>query len=251
MRIRILIAVALALLVGACGSSEPTAGPVEPVTIAELDAKVQATSQALLQRSALPIAVVHFDFIDREQVVRYDWIDYRPRGDLLAVTNFLGEGGAVGLARSGGEWRMAVDSPDESSPWESRPELSGPPDVVSAIEQLEAMTTQQTPASSGSDDAQLYEATRQAASDGSELWTLITPIGDGVVDTHQWIINGDGLLQFYRLYLESAPQAGVGTVVVEYGVEDEERDPVIIPDLGTPLDLGGLGIPEALRNLEE
>ena len=251
MRIRICLAIALALLVGACGSNEPTAGPVEPVTIAELDATVQATSQTLLQRSALPIAVVYFDFADREQLVRYDWIDYRPGGDLLAVTNFLNEQGAIGLARTGGEWQMAVESPDGSTPWEPRPELSGSPDVVSAIEQLEAMNTQQTPANPGSDQTLQYEATRQAASDGSELWTLITPIGDGVVDTHQWIINGDGLLQFYRLYLESAPQAGAGAVVVEYGVEDEERDPVIIPDLGTPLSLDDLGIPEALRNLEE
>ena len=89
MRLRITLLVCLALLLAACGSNEPTAGPPEPVTIAELDAKVQGSASALLQREAIPIAVIYFGFEDREQIVRYDWIEYRPGGDLLAVTNFL------------------------------------------------------------------------------------------------------------------------------------------------------------------
>ena len=237
--------VCAALLLAACGSAESTAGPVEPVTIAELDTKVQASSSGLLQRELIPIAVIYFGFEDREQIVRYDWIEYRPGGDLLAVTNFLNGEGAIGLARTGGVWRMAVESPQESTPWRAEPAL-GDPDVVAAIEQLEAMTAQETPIGSES------EATRQAASDGSELWTLLMPRTDGLVDTRQWIVNGNGLLQFYRVFSEEPLLDGVvGAIVMEYGVEDEDRDPVVIPDLGTKLRLDDLGIPEALRDLEE
>ena len=51
--------------------------------------------------------------------------------------------------------------------------------------------------------------------------------------------------------MSACVEGGVGAIVMEYGVEDEDRDPVVIPDLGTKLRLDDLGIPEALRDLEE
>ena len=245
MRFRICIAIAVAMLLGACGPSEPTTGPVEPVAIAELDTAVRDSAQILLDRGSIPIAVIYFGFTNRDDVIRYEWIDYRPDGDVLAVAKDLGGGGATGLARSAGEWRVAVESSEGSVEWRSEPALAANPDVVPIVSQLEAMATQVTPASPP------LEATRQEASDGSALWTLRSPDEEAPVGTHEWIINPDGVLQFYRLFFNE-PVLGedIGTVVVEYGVADEEIEPVIIPELGTPLQLDGLGIPEPLRELE-
>ncbi len=250
MQLRIGLVIGLSLLLVACGTSEPTAGPEEPTTIAELDAQVRLSAQALLDKNSIPIAVIYFGFEDREEVVRYEWIDYRPAGDILAVTQSLSQEGTMALARSGGVWRSAMDTPQGVAPWDEDQTLGDSP--VAVITQLEAMTTQTTPDSPPGEPGLTHEATRQLASDGSELWTLLVPHTDGPVETQQWIINPDGVLQFYRLYMDTPfLGADIGTMVVEYGVEDEDPDPVVIPDLGTRLRIDELGIPEPLRDLEE
>ena len=250
MQHRIIMLVGLILLLAACSTGAPAAEPGEPVTIAELDAKVQLSATALLERESIPIVVIYLSSEDQNEIVRYEWIDYRQGGDILAVTKPLNEEGASAVARSEGEWRSAADTPQGASLWEADPSLGENP--VAVIAELEAMTTQATPIGSEDNPGTTYEALRQVASDESELWTLLISRTDGPNEAQQWIVNPDGLLQFYRL--SSDPPRfgeGIGTIVVEYGVTEEDPEPVAIPELGTPLLLDELGIAEPLRVLEE
>ena len=158
----------------------------------------------------------------------------------------------MGLARTGGEWRSAAEWPGDSTPWQIDSALSESTAAVPVVEQLEAMKMQSTPQGPSDGSNATYDASRQEASDGSVLWTLLLPRADDEVETQQWIVNPEGILQFYRLFLDMPPLGeDVGTIVVEYGVEDVDPEPVIIPDLGTKLRLNRLGIPDALQNLEE
>lgn len=251
-RTAIAIAVLASLLSG-CGSDAPTAGPEEPGTVAELDAAVNAAAQKLLDRKRVPIAVIYFGFDEPEQMVRYDWIDYRTDGRVLAVSKYLITESSFALSLDGGRWAIAQVSTEETHPWREEPTLGTIENVVPAVQQLIEMSTRITPESSEADTALMNEVTRQRDSDGSELWTLVMPRDeDSTFATAQWLINPDGVLNFYRVYSDAVPLTSrAGTVVYEFGAKDEEPDPLIVPELGTPLRLDDLGIPIALRNLEE
>lgn len=253
MQSRLVAVFAIVLLLAGCGgSSQPTAGPEEPATVAELDAAVQAAAQALLGSESLPIAVVYFDFTDREKIVRYEWIDYRRGGAVLAIDNELDASGAAALSRSDGAWRTASATADLAEPWRASPDLGEPLNAIGSLALLDEMLDQTTPVATAHDADIDHEVVRQGASDNSELWTLTIPYSDGLVTTRQWIINPDGVLQFHRIFTDAAPFAGnVGTIIFEYGVDDSDAGPIIVPELGTPLQLDELGIPETLRDLEE
>ena len=199
--IRTAIAIAvLASLLSGCGSDAPTTGPEEPRTVAELDAAVRAAAQKLLDRERVPIAVIYFGFDNPEQMVRYDWIDYRTDGRLLAVSKYLISESSFGLSLEGGRWAMALVSAEETHPWREEPTLDTVESVVPAVQQLIEMTTRTTPESSEADAALMNEVTRQGASDGSELWSLVMPQDeDSTFATAQWLINPDGVLNFYRV----------------------------------------------------
>ncbi len=243
MKLRLSIGLALVVLVTAC-SSGTTVNPEEPATIGDLDAAVQTASRALLARDAIPIVAAYFGVDDTEKIIRYDWVDYRTAGDVLAVFNFLDRSHIEGISHSGGRWMTALISAEETHPWQAD-SLGTPAEAIPAISRLEAMTTQQTADQSGA------VATRQTASDGSTRWALTTPRDDGTGSlTQEWIVNPNGLVQFYRVSSDAGLGDGAGAIVFEYGVADAEPDPIIVPVEGTPLVLDELGIPQALRDVE-
>ncbi len=252
-RLSLLLIALLSIMLGGCGSDAPAAGPEEPSTVAELDAAVHAAAQKLLDRERVAIAVIYFGFDDPEQMVRYDWIDYRPDDAVLAVYKYLDADTSIGLSLSEGRWAIAQVSDEQTHPWREEPTLGPPVDVVPAVLQLIEMTERTTPESSETDAALINEVTRQGASDGSELWTLVMPRDESsTFASAQWLINPDGVLNFYRIYSDAVPlTASSGAIVYEFGAKDEEPDPLIVPALDTPLRLDDLGLPIALRNLEE
>jgi hypothetical protein len=77
MRHLIITVALLGGLVAGCSSSEPQVPPADSTTVAELDAAVRAASQALLDRPSVSMAVIYFGREDREEINRYEWIDYR------------------------------------------------------------------------------------------------------------------------------------------------------------------------------
>jgi hypothetical protein len=242
-KLRLSIVLTLAVLVTSC-SSGVTVNPEEPTTVAELDAAVQASSQALLAGAAVPIVAAYFDITDTEKIIRYDWVDYRTNGDLLAVYNYLERTYVEGLSRSGGSWMTALISDDETHPWQPD-SLGTPAEAIPDIGRLEAMMTQSTADGTG------VTAVRQTASDGSSRWAVTTPLESGTGSlTREWIINKDGLVQFYRISGDTGLVDGAGSVVFEYGVSNAEPTALIVPAAGTALVLDDLGIPQALRDLE-
>ncbi len=251
---RILITIALtSSLLAACGGNEPTAGPEEEATIAELEEAVGGAAMALLENESVPIAVIYFGYDDREQIVRYDWIDYRSNGDVLAIYNYLVSVDTIGLSRSQSQWSMARISAEETSPWEAEPTLGTVRETLPTIGQLIVMTEAATAEFNPTNPSLANQVTRQGASDGSELWSLVVPRdAETTLVTAQWIISPDGLLQFHRLFSEATPLSSrAGTIIYEYGIDDKGPDPIIVPQQGTSLVLNDLGIPQALLDIEE
>jgi len=241
LRLRVAVALLLGLSAAACSPNEVTIGPEEPVETAHVDAAVSNAAQELLERESIPIAVLYFDAENPEEVVRYDWIDYRPGGDVLAVYRYLDRDQTIALSLVDGVWMTALDSERDDSAWEVDTTLTQPEDVVPAIGVLNGMSEQATLT------AIPTEAIRQTASDGSELWTL--NIGDDAV-VSEWIVSPGGLLQFYRVFDSAGHGDGVSTITHEYGIGDDEPGPVVAPIEGNPLQLDDLAIPTALRGLE-
>ncbi|MDJ0952747.1 MAG: hypothetical protein QNJ81_03610 [Acidimicrobiia bacterium] len=251
-RLLLPVVLAVALLSAGCGSDQPEVAPAVPTTLEELDAAVTGAAGSLLARESIPIAVVYFGFDDREEIVRYEWIDYRPGGDLLFVDKYLNRDLAIGLSRVANEWSRAQVAADETFGWRAEPVVGTAAEAVAAIGLLEEMSVQETAEFSEFDETRRQTATRQSADDGSELWTLTAPLDAEAITTRQWIINPDGILQFYRVYTDRIIfTPDVGTIIYEYGVADDEPEEVYRPTLGDPLRLDDMGIPEALRDLEE
>ena len=241
LRKHIALALALILTVGIAGcGNDITVGDVEPVTVTELDTAVQGAASAVLARAV--IAVIYFDAADPLRVLRYDWIDYRNTGQALAVYQHLDSDYTEGLILDAGSWITALDSPSDSQPWQVDSVTGLAMERLPALDQLTRMAT------TGRLDDVPETATRQTASDGSQLWTLQTADADLV---YEWIISPSGLLNFYRVFSSAGLESGAGTVIYEYGVSDADPDAIVVPAAGTPLLLDDLEIPPALRNLEE
>ena len=249
---RLLFIILVSISLASCSSTnQVTVGPEEPGTIADMDPAVQAAAANLLLQDSAPMAVIYFGFDDRDEVMRYDWIDYRPTGDLLVITKDLGNDETSGYARIDGVWSTSLVTADESILWTTEVPDATAEDTMPGIDQLLAMT--------GQDSNQVYRfetetktVFRQGASDGSELWTLIiSHENDEVLATQQWIISPEGVLQFYRFFAEDAAALGsYGAIIYEFGAGDETTEPVTAPEMGTPPRLDEFRIPDALRDLE-
>lgn len=251
---KLIALVTVALVLAACGQSEPDVLPEEPATVDELDAAVHSAALALLSGDTLPVAVIFFGLEDREEIVRYDWVDYRSETEeILAVTRHLDRTETVALSLTQGEWAEARISDAESYNWRAAMDLGAVSDETWVLARLLDMTTQETREVTEHDAGLAVTVTRQGATDGSELWTLVIPEdSESVRANHQWIINPDGVLQFYRQYQETTPlDGGVGAMVFEFGVENDDPEPIFVPELGTPLLLSDMGIPPALLDIEE
>lgn len=241
-RSKMAVALALIALLSACSSGK-TVNPEEPATVAELDAAVTTASQALLSNNGVAIIAGYFASDDPDSLFRYDWIDYRQDGALLAVYKYLDRDHTEALSWSAGNWMSAATSVEETHPWQSE-SLGQVAEVIPEIARLQAMTTQQTPDEGGA------TATKQTASDGSALWGVTVPTADGAGSTtREWIINSDGIVQFHRVTGDDLGD-GATIIVVEYAVAGSDAAPIFVPVAGTPLVLDNIGIPDAVRDLE-
>ena len=96
------------------------------------------------------------------------------------------------------------------------------------------------------------EVTRQEDSDGNVLWTFQSAGSDPDVIglAAQWMIQGNGVLQFYRVGSEVEPISGSSGIVYEFGIDNDlgQLDP---PVLGTSLDLESRGVPHELIDVTE
>jgi len=243
LRSKLSLVLVLATLLAACGSGT-TIGPEEPATVAELDAAVTTASQALLANDRIAIIAGYYTTEDAESLFRYDWVDYEPDGDLLAVYKYLDHDRTEALTRSAGSWMTALVSADDTHPWQLHSTASLP--AIPALERLQAMATQATPEESG------VTAAKQTASDGSALWTLTTPAADGTgTITSEWIVDADGFVVYHGVAAGQDPGDGATIIVYEYGITGTDADPVVVPAEGTPLVLDELGIPDTVRDLED
>lgn len=237
LNIRLVVGLATTLLVAGCASNDVTVGDVEPATVAELNTAVHDASSALQAKESIPIAVIYFTEEEPERAIRYEWIDFRRGGQALAVYRDLETEHTVAVSLSTGGWMNATDT----QPWQpdSSPETAF--ERIPAVALLgrlsgEDISTTITPT-----------ITRQRASDGSELWTLRE---DGGATTREWIINPEGLLQFYRISNPEGLDLGASKIIYEYGVSDEDPAPIVVPEPESSLDLDELEIPPALRSLD-
>jgi len=246
---RTLVIALAALSLAACSSDEVTVGPEEPGTVAEMDAAIRSAASALLSQESAPMTVVYFGFDEDKEVLRYDWVDYRPGGDILVITKHLSEDETRGYSRIDGVWSMASVTSEDSLVWTTDvPEITGE-ETQPGIGKLLAMVGQDS-TTSDVFDTEASVVTQQGASDGSVLWTLVSPYRSGeTMATQQWIISPNGVLQFYIFYTENAATE-YGTIIYEFGAGHQTTDPVTAPELGMPLRLDEFEIPDALRDLE-
>ncbi len=235
----------------ASGEPEVTVGPQESSTVAELDAGVAPAAQALLEAPGLRITAVYFGFADPEQATRFDWLEYRAEGNFFAVYSELDPRRVEAFIQVGEELYTATITAQADEPWSALGLQPKPPTefldllaLLTAIAEQPSMLVDGEPAES--------EVTRQQDGDGNVLWTLREKGSnpDVIGLAAQWLINGDGVLQFYRVGSDVEPIAGSSGIVYEFGIADD-LDPLEPPALGTPLDLEERGIPSELIELDD
>lgn len=248
-RIGAMGALLVVLLLAACGGdeeSDATLGPPQAMTIDDLDAAVRPAARALLDAAGLEATSIYFGFDDPEEVVRYDWFDYRANGDNTFVINRLDEATAVVRV---GNMSYTAASGKEAAPWslgEATADVLPPRDTV---EQLAQGSILAMPA----DSPTLFTVTRREAEDGSNVWRFAGIADDGVTEValFEWIIDRDGVLWFSRIESDQMPLLGsTRAMVTRYAIPDRD-EPIQPPTLGAPLDLESLGVPEELRDLDE
>ncbi len=235
----------------ASDESDVTVGPQEPATVAELDAAVGPPAQVLLDARGVRITAVYFGIEDPEQAARFDWLEYRADGDYFLVFNERDPRDVVAYLRTGDEVYTAAIVDQTDTPWSVLSAAADPPD--DPIELLELVTViAEQPSNAIGGDAAGAAVSRQQDSEGNVLWTFRKDSADpNVIEFGaQWLINGDGVLRFYRVGSDVEPISGWSGIVYEFGVADD-LEPLDPPVLGTPLDLEARGVPEVLIDVSE
>lgn len=248
------LSLVIVLTAAACSASdepEVTVGPLEAATIAELDAGVAPAAQALLDASELRITAVYFGVANPEQATRFDWLEYRAEGDFFLVYNQRDPRRIEAFIRVGQEMYSAVTTDQGDEPWSAMGTQSEPP--VEFFDLLAILNTMgDQPSTLVGGDTAAGRITRQQDSDSNVLWTFRKDGSEAnVIELGaQWLINGDGVLQFYRVGSDVEPIAGSSGIVYEFGIADD-LEPLEPPVLGAPLDLEARGIPSELIDMGE
>lgn len=250
-----LVAVAVAIVAtAACSGNdgpEVTVGPQESSTAAELDASVSPAAQVLLDAAGLRITAVYFGVVDREQAARFDWLEYRTGGDFFVVYNQRDPRRVEGFIQVDQELYSATTTTEGDEPWSALgPQPLPPAEFLDLLALLTEMAEQPSALVAGEPGGS--EVTRQQDSDGNVLWTYRKdgPDPDVIELAAQWLINGDGVLQLYRVGSDVEPIAGSSGIVYEFGIADD-LEPLDPPVLGTQLDLEARGVPGELIDISE
>lgn len=242
------------VITAACsGAGEPdvTVGPQEPATIAELDAAVAPAAQVLLDAGGIRTTAVYFGVEQPEQAAGFEWLEYRTEGDFFYVQNQREPRLVEAFIQVDEELFTATTTGESDEPWSA---LGPQPDTVEEL--LDLLTLL---AAIAEQPSQLVDqgdgpsqVSRQQDSEGNVLWTYRrdSSAGDIIEFAAQWLINGDGVLQFYRVGSEVEPISGSSGIVYEFGVADD-LEPLDPPVLGSPLDLEERGVPGELIDVTE
>ena len=250
---RLVVFATCVVATAACSTSdEPdaTVGPHEMATVAELDAAVAPAAQALLDAQGLVITAVYFGIEDPEQASRFDWLEYRAEGDFFVVYNQRDPRHVEAFIQVGTELYTATTADQQDEPWSALgPQPVPPAEFLDLLTILTTMAEQPSKVLDGAGDG---EVTRQQDSDGNVLWSFRRDGSDpDVIEwAAQWLINGDGVLQFYRVGSDVKPIDGSSGIVYEFGIADD-LGPLEAPVLGTALDLEARGVPSEIIDIGE
>jgi hypothetical protein len=248
-----ILAIGMVATAACSGADEPgvTVGPQEPATMAEVDAAVAAAAQVLLDANGIRITAVYFGVEEPEQAARFDWLEYRSDGDFFLVQNQREPRLVEAFIQVDGELFTATTTGESDEPWSA---LGAQPDRLEELLDLLTLlaTIAEQPSQLVAQGAGPSQVSRQQDSEGNVLWTYRVDSSDGdiIEFAAQWLINGDGVLQFYRVGSEAEPISGSSGIVYEFGVADD-LEPLDPPVLGSQLDLEERGVPGELIDVTE
>lgn len=242
----------LAVIAGSGCTGPDTAAKLEPATIGELEAAVQPAAQALLDAAALEVTTLWFD--ETGSRVRADWLDYRHDGTFMLVNQSVSStsdamawiqlDGESFCAASGPGLYCNIDNPQTNEPWaryNPRPVESNATQIPMSLE-LESMAASVNAEGVPEDE---MKVSRRAEPDGTIVWTLEHPLGEGNL-TREWTIDAAGFLRSYTAGSETEMPFGLYSRM-EFGfVVGADPSPIAPPTVGTPLDLNSLDLPSDL-----
>lgn len=252
-----LVAVALALAAG-CTDNDgvpETSGPLENATVEDLDAALRPAAAALLDGSALDTTRRIFGLSGGlDSTV---WLDLRSNGDYILVgsagdtakpnvTAWVQTEQGLFCATSGfgscGEGELSGDEL-----WT----LQDPRTIDSERRQsplgFDLGAIAEGSPFSDADEAAAGEMdlTKQVLAGGATVWTWSGPWRNGNV-TRSWTIDHDGVLFAASVQPDPAIAVAVPATEYEFTIVDDP-DPITPPEVGMPLDLGMLGVPENVK----
>lgn len=231
------------------GCSVAIEGGVESATIEELNAAIGPAAQTVLDAPAVEVTTLWFD--EDGEHVRTDWLDYRNDNTFLLVTQSAESAeGPVdemaivrGLDReycatSGPNLYCDVEAPQTNEPWTARQPREAEARAIQIPISLDLAAMAAGNAGVGAEVA----VTRQQGDGGGVTW-LMTSLSDGSTVTHEWTIGPDGSLRSYAEGAETGLPLGLYSKTQFDFVVVNDADPVDTPLVGSPLDIGSLGLP--------
>lgn len=244
------------LMVCACvesggGSTAPASSPIT-VLVEELEAARSAAAGRLLE--APGIKTLSRSYGEDQQLRRIAWVDYRKNGDYLYLSYFIDQAvdepsEMLAVVKAGDTELHARVAADGEQPWSLpsptgfEPFISREPGWLPVGLDLHEFANTSILDDVPYDEA---EAVRQSLDDGTEMWTLMISrriSGEDVDTVLTFEIAPDGRLD-YTFETETGITADPR---IEYElVPVEDPEPIQIPNIGEPLDLDSLDVPENL-----
>ncbi|MCP4967062.1 MAG: hypothetical protein GY926_17745 [bacterium] len=252
-------ALLLVVSLGACSgegdTNASTTGVPQEATIEELDAAVGPAAHAILDADGFQATTVIVDADGRHN--KTEWLDLRANGDHFALfavrTAGADELGTLAIAQTGTERFCAAAGPGASCDtsaadtgrWILTDALVDDPSDVHppVVALLKSMGSGDPGTGLPKEDATV---TVSPDSRGGVVWTMASTIMGSMTLTEEWTIDSQGFLRSYSHTAESESiVASPSAMLYEFTPVDREP-PIRQPEIGAPLDLSALDIPEDL-----
>ncbi len=219
-------------------------GPPTPET---LDAAVRAAAQLLLDSPG--IESIRFGYDEDGELRVTSWADWRANGDVASV-NVFGQGptgrvevGDTVLVIGGiadGQSVTVVDT------WTAvEPSLADPPTstlyVGVDVAAMAAGSSLQGLDGISADD---IIVSSEPGSDSETRWRMVVPWGDDGTITREWLIDGSGYLRAWSWATSPGMILGSDSRIEAQLSPVSDPDPILLPEVGTEMNLDALGFPE-------